>query len=105
MLYTVESFLFMEANEHRLSKFCCLVKNINLWVIGLLHYNARQFINVKKNSGDIDLWVREIHKIHEHQTSPNDDQLFHSKGKYLSLLNFCPSLSFSGWDLNWAKFF
>ena len=47
MSATVESFLFMGANVHGLIVNILLLRwDIISWITGLLHYDAKQFINL-----------------------------------------------------------
>ena len=63
-MYTVELYLFFED---------CQKRDVIFWVIGLKHYNAGQFITLLNIRGDVNSWVRENQKIHEHQTPTNND--------------------------------
>ena len=38
------------------------------WVTGLMQYNAGKFITWLNVHGDVNLWVRVTHEIHEHQS-------------------------------------
>ena len=57
----VESYFFVGANIHGLSKFCWFVEEVVSWVTGLLHPNVGQFITLLHVPWDVN-WAKIIHE-------------------------------------------
>ena len=69
----MESFLFVGGQYSWIVKTLLVRGDVNSWVTGLLHYNARQFSTLLDVHGDVNSWVTGL--------------LHYNAGQFITLLN------------------
>ena len=70
MYYDLCFILIYGGQCSKIVRILLLHGDINSLVIGLLHYNARQFITLWNVRGDVHFLIRKIHEIHPHYPPP-----------------------------------